>query len=79
MKAFNNVLIRVLIIYNSIIFIFIRYNYFIYKRKLYIIIKFVKKYDYLYKYLYYTFIIYINYKLLIYFLKFDIYKRIYNY
>ena len=61
------------------IFTFIRRNYPIFKRELYIIMKFIKKYNYLYKYLYYIFIIYIDYKSLIYFLKFDIYKGIYNY
>ena len=77
-KAFDNALIEILIIYNSMIFIFIRRNYPIYKRKLYIIIKFIKKYDYFYKYPYYTSIIYINYKPLTYFLKSDTYKGIYN-
>ena len=81
MKVFNNgdILIKVLIIYNSITFISIRYKYSIYKRKLYVIIKFTRKYNYLYKYSYYIAIVYINYKLLIYFLKFDIYKNIYDY
>ena len=43
MKAFSNVLIKILLIYNLITFIFTRRNYSIYKRELYIIIEFIKK------------------------------------
>ena len=41
--------------------------------------KFAKKYNYLYKYLYYITIIYTNYKLLTYFLTLNLYKNIYKY
>ena len=40
---------------------------------------FIIKYNYLYKYLYFSIIIYIDYKSLTYFLNLDFYKRIYNY
>ena len=70
---------KISIIYNSFSFILTRYKYSIYKRKLYVIVEFAKKYDYLYKYSYYIAIIYINYKFLIYFLALDAYEDIYNY
>ena len=80
MKVFNNkTLIKIFIIYDLFTFIFIYRKYFIYKRELYIIVKFTKKYDYLCKYLYHIIIIYINYKSFTYFLKSDIYKFFYKY
>ena len=79
MKTFNNkALIKIFIIYDLFTFVSICRKYFIYKRKLYIIIKFVKKYDYLCKHLYYIIIIYINHKSFTYFLRFNIYKEIYE-
>ena len=70
---------KILIIYNSFTFIITQKKYFIYKRKLYIIITFIIKYDYLYKYLYLLIIIYIDYKPLTYFLSSNFYKKIYDY
>ena len=76
MKVFNNkVLIKIFIIYDLFTFALIRRKYFIYKRELYIIIKFIRKYDYLCKYLYHIIVIYIDYKFFTYFLNFDIYKK----
>ena len=66
------------IIYDLFTFVLICHKYFIYKRELYIIIKFIKKYDYLYKHFYYIIIIYIDYKSFTYFLSFNIYKEIYE-
>ena len=40
---------------------------------------FVIKYNYLYKHSYFSIIIYIDYKSLIYFLSSNLYKRIYDY
>ena len=75
----NFALIKIFIIYDSFIFDLIYRKYFIYKRELYIIKKFIKKYNYLYKHFYHIIIIYIDYKSFIYFLDFDIYERIYKY
>ena len=69
---------KVLIIYNSFIFASIRRKYFTYKRELYSLVTFVTKYDYLYKHLYLSIVVYTNYKSLIYFLSLDLYKEIYN-
>lgn len=81
MKIFNknSVLKKIFIIYDLFTFDLIRRKYFIYKRKLYVIVKFIKKYDYLCKHFYYiVIIIYINHKSLTYFLSLNIYKRIYK-
>lgn len=65
-------------LYNSFTFNLSQRNYFIYKRELYIIITFYKKYDYLYKYLYKITIIFTNYKSLIYFLNSNIHEEVYD-
>ena len=79
-EAFGSkAIVEVPVIYDSFTFISTRRKYPIYKRELYIIVEFAKKYDYLCKYLYYITIIYTNYKPLIYFLLSDIYKGIYSY
>ena len=70
---------KVLIIYNLFTFAFIKRKYFIYKRKLYAIIMFIIKYNYLYKYLYFSIIIHIDYKSLTHFLNSNLYKEIYDY
>ena len=78
-KAFNNkTLIKIFIIYDSFIFASIHCKYLIYKRELYIIVKFIKKYDYLYKHFYYIIIMHIDYKPFTYFLKSDMHKKIYK-
>ena len=69
---------KISIIYNSFTFAFIKRKYFIYKRELYIIMMFVIKYNYLCKHLYFSTIIYIDYKSLIHFLSSNLYKRIYD-
>ena len=78
MEAYSTTLMEVLIIYDSFTFTPTRRRYPTYKRELYVIMEFVKKYDYLCKYLYYITIIYIDYKPLTYFLKSDSHKGIYS-
>ena len=70
--------IEILIVYNFFIFNPAQRKYFIYKRKLYVVIKFCRKYKYLYKHFYQITIIYMNYKLLTHFLDFNLYKGIYE-
>ena len=71
--------IKISIIYNSFTFAFIKRKYLIYKKKLYIIIIFIIKYDYLCKHSYFSIIIYINHKPLIHFLNSNLYEKIYDY
>lgn len=78
MNIFSKGLIEVLIIYNFFLFTSTQRKYSIYKRELYIIMKFIKKYDYLCKYPYHTTIIHIDYKSLIYFLASNVHEDIYN-
>lgn len=51
----------------------------LFKKKLYVLTKFIIKYDYLYKYFLYKIIIYTKHKSLIFFIKSNIYKSIYKY
>lgn len=69
---------KVPIIYNFFSFTSTRRKYPIYKRELYIIVEFAKKYDYLYKYPYHIATVHTNYKPLIYFLALDSHEDIYN-
>ena len=71
--------IKVPIIYDSFIFTITRCKYPTYKRELYTIVTFITKYNYLYKHPYHPTVVYINYKLLTYFLLSDLYKGIYGY
>ena len=79
-KVFNKTLtlIKIFIIYDFFAFASTRRKYLIYKRKLYVIVKFIKKYDYLCKHIYHTAVIHINHKSLTYFLKSDIYEKVYE-
>ena len=70
--------IKILLLYNLFIFDSTQRNYFIYKRELYVIIIFYKKYDYVCKHPYKSTIVYTNYKFLIYFLSLDLYEDIYR-
>ena len=69
---------KISIIYDFFTFASIKRKYFIYKKELYVMMMFIIKYDYLYKYLYFPIIIYIDYKPLIHFLNSNLYKEIYD-
>lgn len=69
---------KVSIVYDSFIFVTTRRKYLTYKRKLYALMTFVTKYNYLCKHLYLPAVIHINYKSLTYFLSSDLYKGIYD-
>ena len=71
--------IKTSMIYNLFTFAFIKKKKFIYKKELYVIMMFIIKYNYLCKHLYFSIIIYIDYKSLIHFLSSNFYEKIYNY
>ena len=75
----NIKIMKISIIYNSFTFAFIKRKYLIYKKKLYIIIMFIIKYNYLCKHSYFSNIIYIDYKSLIHFLNLNLHEEIYDY
>ena len=75
-KPFANV--EIFVLYDSFTFNLFQRKYLIYKRKLYVIIIFCKKYNYLCKHPYQFIIVYINHKFFIHFLESDLHKEIYN-
>ena len=70
--------IEVFILYDSFTFNIIQRKYFTYKRKLYAIITFYSKYNYLYKHFYYSIMIYINHKFFIHFLTSNLHENVYK-
>jgi hypothetical protein len=70
--------VKIFIMYDSFSFSFSRRKYSIYKKKLYAIVTFVIKYDYLCKHSYKSIIIHIDHRSLIHFLKSDAHEEIYD-
>ena len=77
-EACSTTLVEVPIIYDSFTFTPTRRRYPTYKRELYVIVEFVKKYDYLCKHPYHTTIVHTDHKPLTYFLKSDSHEGIYG-
>ncbi len=69
---------KVFILYNFFLWFVLQRKYSVYKKELCAIITFVKKYNYLCKHLYISVMIHTNHKLLTYFLKFNLYEKIYE-
>ncbi len=57
----ENLSIKIFVLYNLFIFLSIQKLYSIYKKKLYLIVKFAKQYNYLCKHFYNQIVIYTNY------------------
>ncbi len=74
----NNKLVKVFILYNFFSWFVLQRKYSVYKKELCAIITFVKKYDYLCKYLYISVIVHTDHKSLTYFLKFNLHEKIYK-
>lgn len=74
----SNSLMKILIIYDSFSWSLSQRNYLTYKKKLCIIIIFVKKYDYLYKHSYLLTVVYMNHKSLTHFLEADVHEDVYE-
>jgi len=74
----NNKLVKVSILYNFFSWFILQRKYSVYKKELCAIITFVKKYDYLCKHSYISVIVHTDHKSLTYFLKFDLYEKIYE-
>lgn len=77
-EAFGNGLVEVPVIYDSFTFTPTRRRYPTYKRELYVIWEFAKKYDYLCKHPYHTAIVHSDHKPLTYFLASDLHEGIYG-
>ena len=77
-EAFGSNLVEVPIIYDSFTFTPTRRRYPTYKRELYVLVEFVKKYDYLCKHPHHTTIVHTDHKPLTYFLKSDSHEGIYG-
>jgi hypothetical protein len=71
-------IVKMLIMYDSFFLLFSRRKYFTYKKKLYAMITFVTKYDYLCKHFYKSAIIHIDHRSLIHFLKSNAHEDIYD-
>lgn len=74
----SNFLIKIFIIYDSFLWSFSQRNYFTYKKKLCVIIIFVKKYDYLCKHSYLLTVAHMNHRSLTHFLEVDVHKDVYE-
>ena len=70
--------VEVPIVYDSFTFARTRRGYHTYKRELYVIVEFVRKYDYLCKYLNHATVVHTDRKLLTYFMGADSYEGIYR-
>ncbi len=74
----NEKSVKILIMYDSFSLSSSRRKYFIYKKKLYALITFVIKYDYLCKHSYKSTIIHIDHRSLTHFLKSNVHEDIYD-
>lgn len=70
--------IEIFILYDFYIFSFIKRKYLVYKKKLYVLIIFLMKYDYLCKHFYISAVVHIDHRFIIHFLKSDMHERIYG-
>ena len=74
----KNDFVKIFVIYDFFILLSARRKYFIYKRKFYVIVTFINKYDYFCKHFYISMIIHTNHKPIIHFLKSDLHEEIYE-
>ena len=75
---FETSTIEIFILYDFYALSFFRRRYFTYKRKLYVLITFLMKYDYLCKHFYFSIVIHIDHRFIIHFLNFDMHEKIYD-
>ena len=78
MKTTNNKNVKIFIFYDNFSVFITKRQYFIYKRKLYAIIIFIIKYNYLCKHFYCSVIVHTNYQFLIYFFNSNVYENLYE-
>lgn len=74
----SNSLMKIFIIYDSFSWSLSQWNYLTYKKKLCVIVIFIKKYDYLCKHLYLSTVIHMNHKSLMHFLETDAHENVYD-